>query len=174
MKRLVRSRQRAMRVAGWALALFAVFSLVLFDTPPVLGLADAALVAEHCDGMMLLVSLDRDDRGLPQEAVSRLRSSGVPLLGVVTNAIKQEQQASSAYGYGKYGYGYGGYSSYNPYSAAIYAHYADDTDGSDAAATGVDQNETKLKTANMAKAQPSTRIARWRERTRRFIRWIDS
>ena len=31
------------------------FDLLLFDTPPVLGLADAALVAEHCDGLMLLV-----------------------------------------------------------------------------------------------------------------------
>jgi len=161
------------------------FDLVLFDTPPALGLADAALVAEHCDGMMLLVSLDRVDRGLPREAVARLRSSGVPLLGVVTNAIKQEQQASSAYGYGKYGYGkygygygygYGGYSGYNTYSAAVYAHYANDPDDSGTEADGrnVDQNDTKLRAAIKAKAQPSTRIARWRKRTRRFIRWIDS
>ena len=41
-----------------------LFDLVLFDTPPVLGLADAALVAEHCDGLMLLVSLNRVDRSL--------------------------------------------------------------------------------------------------------------
>ena len=46
------------------------FDLVLFDTPPVLGLADAALVAEHCDGLMLLVSLDQVDRSLPKESVS--------------------------------------------------------------------------------------------------------
>ena len=73
------------------------FDLVLFDTPPVLGLADAALVAEHCDGLMLLVSLNRVDRDLPKEAVARITSSGAPLLGVVTNAIKREQQAG-AYG----------------------------------------------------------------------------
>ena len=29
------------------------FDLILFDTPPVVGLADASLVAEHCDGLML-------------------------------------------------------------------------------------------------------------------------
>ena len=80
------------------------FDLVLFDTPPVLGLADAALVAEHCDGLMLLVSLDRVDRSLPKESVARIRSSGAPLLGIVTNALKPEKQ-SAAYGYGKYGYG---------------------------------------------------------------------
>ena len=51
------------------------FDLVLFDTPPVLGLADAALVAEHCDGLMLLVSLDGVDRSLPKESVLRIRSS---------------------------------------------------------------------------------------------------
>ena len=51
---------------------------MLFDTPPVLGLADAALVAEHCDGLMLLVSLNRVDRNLPKEAVARITSGGAP------------------------------------------------------------------------------------------------
>ena len=74
------------------------FDLVLFDTPPVLGLADAALVAEHCDGLMLLVGLEMVDRSLPKESLSRIRSSGVPLLGIITNALKREEQ-SSVYGY---------------------------------------------------------------------------
>ena len=73
------------------------FDLVLFDTPPVLGLADAALVAEHCDGLMLVVSLDRVDRSLPKEAVARIRSSGAPLLGLISNAMKPEKQ-NGAYG----------------------------------------------------------------------------
>ena len=99
------------------------FDLVLFDTPPVLGLADAALVAEHCDGLMLLVSLNRVDRSLPKEAVARIRSSGAPLLGLITNALKPEKQNGSyGYGYGKTGYGrysYGGYG-YGAYSYAAY------------------------------------------------------
>ena len=145
------------------------FDLVLFDTPPVLGLADAALVAEHCDGLMLLVSLNRVDRGLPKEAVARIVSSGAPLLGVVTNAIKPEQQAGAygygkygygKYGYGKYGYGYGyGYAAYN--SAEAYAHYVDG-----------DDSETEESTTA---APPSHR---WRHtlrtRRRQFMRWIDS
>ena len=109
------------------------FDLVLFDTPPVLGLADAALVAEHCDGLMLLISLDRVDRTLPKESVARVRSSGAPLLGIVTNALKPEKQ-NAAYGYGKYGYGkYGGYDyGYSGYgyaaydTSAAYAYYAND------------------------------------------------
>lgn len=52
------------------------FDLILYDTPPVLGLAYAALVAEHLDGLILLVSLARVDRNLPREAAARIRSSG--------------------------------------------------------------------------------------------------
>ena len=97
------------------------YDLVLFDTPPVLGLADAALVSEHCDGLVLLVSLDRVDRGLPKEAVARIRTSGVPLLGIVTNSVKKDMHNSSnRYGYG---YGYGRYGGYGGYSYASYANF---------------------------------------------------
>ena len=124
------------------------FDLVLFDTPPVLGLADAALVAEHCDGLMLLVSLNCVDRGLPKESVARINSSGAPLLGVVTNAMKPEQQENA------YGYGYA--------AAATYAHYTD-TDESDA--------EESTKTL-------APRFQSWlraiQARRQQFMRWIDS
>ena len=124
------------------------FDLVLFDTPPVLGLADAALVAEHCDGLMLLVSLNCVDRGLPKESVARINSSGAPLLGVVTNAMKPEQQENA------YGYGYA--------AAATYAHYTD-TDESDA--------EESTKTL-------APRFQSWlraiQARRQHFMRWIDS
>ena len=134
-----------------------------------LGLADAALVAEHCDGLMLLVSLNRVDRGLPKEAVARIISSGAPLLGVVTNAIKPEQQAGAygygygGYGYGKYGYGYGygyGYAAYN--SAAAYAHYGD-----------ADDSETEESTTESALPSRSWRQT-LRKRRSQFMRWIDS
>ena len=85
------------------------FDLILFDTPPVLGLADTTLVAEHCDGVILLVSLDLVDRGLPKEAANRVILSGAPLLGAVTNAIMHEVSFSS-YGYAyNYAYNYGYY-----------------------------------------------------------------
>jgi capsular exopolysaccharide synthesis family protein len=143
------------------------FDLVLYDTPPVLGLADAALVAEHLDGLMLLVSLARVDRGLPKEAIARIRSAGAQLLGVVTNAVKDEGDSSSSYAYGRYGYGgYGryGYGGYDTRSA--YAYYAD----SEADTSETDTAEPQ---------QPQTAEARtWQKRTRqlrrRLVRWIDS
>ena len=166
------------------------FDLVLFDTPPVLGLADAALVAEHCDGLMLLVSLDRVDRSLPKESVSRIRSSGAPLLGIVTNALKPEKQ-SAAYGYGNYGYGYGGYGghSYGGYgyaaydTSAAYAYYANDEEESQSSDNG--DSNAGVTTRKRRSLQPpgnengNTDKApnlrdRWWAQRQRLMKWLDN
>ena len=117
------------------------FDLILFDTPPVLGLADTALITANCDGLMLVVSLDRVDRSLPKEAIARIRSSGVPLLGVVTNAIKSERKGTHSYGYGKYGYGKYGYAAYD--ATAAYAHYANDDEEQSSIADDQDRKTAK-------------------------------
>lgn len=127
------------------------FDLIIYDTPPVLGLADAALVAEHLDGLMLLVSLNRVDRSLPREAIERIRSSGAALLGLVTNAVKEEKATNSAYGYGRYGYGYG-YGAYDP--RTTYSYYKDDA-SLEASTTG----------------RGRQRLRAWREK---ILRWIDA
>jgi len=75
------------------------YDLVLFDTSPVVCLADAVLVAENCDGLVLLVSIGLVDRGLPKQAFEIIRNSGCPLLGIVTNSIKPEGSISpNSYG----------------------------------------------------------------------------
>ena len=148
-----------------------------------LGLADAALVAEHCDGLMLLVSLDRVDRGLPKESISRIRSSGAPLLGVITNALKEEKQSSAygygygKYGYGKYGYGYGyggyGYAAYDTSNA--YAYYAN-TEAEEEQATLSSAKETSSQRIEN-KGENEQRITlrrQWRNQRQRFIQWLDS
>ena len=154
------------------------FDLILFDTPPSLGLADSALIAEHCDGLMLLVSLNRVDRSLPKEAVNRIRSSGAPLLGIVTNAIKQKHQGSSAYGYGqngygKYGYGYGyggyGYAAYDTTSAyAHYAHVEDEDGNTDSASPQPSQRDRDKQTKSLTFRQ------RLKASRAQFMRWVDN
>ena len=110
------------------------YDLVIYDTPPALGLADAALVAEQLDGLIVLVSLGKVDRDLPKEAIRRIRQAGAPVLGVVTNARNTggdtEDQVYGfgyryRYGYGKGGYGYVGYG-YGGYAndpAIAYMYY---------------------------------------------------
>lgn len=102
------------------------YDLVLFDTPPALGLADASLVAEHLDGIILLVSLSRVDRSLPHEAIHRLKVAGAPLLGVVTNEREKRLELNNAYGYQSSKYERYGYSKYR-YS---YSHISDAGDPS--------------------------------------------
>jgi polysaccharide biosynthesis transport protein len=80
------------------------FDLILFDTPPVLGMADTALLTQHLDGLILLVSLDGVDRNLPKEALARISATGAPLLGLVTNAIKEEETSPNETLYQRYGY----------------------------------------------------------------------
>ncbi len=164
------------------------FDLVLFDTPPVLGLADAALVAEHCDGLMLLVSLGRVDRGLPRESVNRIRSSGAPLLGIVTNAVKEASQSANAYGYGygygQYGYGYGGAYGYGGYgyaaydTSATYAYYAEPEAGDEGPAAPTNATASRPIPMTGDPAGTGKRWGQWRselqQKQRRFMRWLDS
>ena len=80
------------------------FDFILFDTPPVIGLADTALLSQYLDGLMLLVSLDMVDRDLPKDALQRIYAAGAPVLGVVTNAVKEETEVSGLTIYQRYGY----------------------------------------------------------------------
>ncbi len=143
------------------------FDLVIFDTPPVLGLADAPLVAQQVDGLILLVSLGPVDRNLPKESIARIRSSGAQVLGVVTNAINEDIEQSFAYGYGNnsrygnaryhYGYGYGTYDSRSSYS-----YYASSDDESSADTTEAGQADP----LRHSRIQASKALSR-------FLKWID-
>ena len=79
------------------------YDIVIFDCPPVIGLADASLIAEKTDGMILLVSLDRVPVGLPLEAKRIMKNSGAEFLGIIINSMKENKNPltnkTDAYGY---------------------------------------------------------------------------
>lgn len=79
------------------------FDLVLFDTPPMLGLADARLLEAHTDGMVMVVGLGRTDRSVFREVLSGLRTSRARVLGVVANGVKNYTTGPSNYYYRYYG-----------------------------------------------------------------------
>jgi capsular exopolysaccharide synthesis family protein len=81
------------------------YDLVIVDGPPVLGLADAPLLASVCRGTLLVVESGKTRTRAAQDAVSRLRGAGANLVGAVLTKYRVR-----AHGYG-YGYGY----SYEPY-----------------------------------------------------------
>jgi capsular exopolysaccharide synthesis family protein len=65
------------------------FDLVIYDTPPLVGLADAHIVAAHADGLVLVVGLEKTDRSMVNQALDELEISGATVLGVVTNQLKK-------------------------------------------------------------------------------------
>jgi len=75
----------------------AEFDLVIYDTPPVLGLADAKLLATHTDGIVVVVGLDKTDRSVLNQALDGLKISCTSVLGVVANGVKGHTTSSYAY-----------------------------------------------------------------------------
>lgn len=71
------------------------FDLVIYDTPPLVGLADAHILASQTDGTLLVVKIDRTDRSLVAKALEGLKISGASVLGTVVNGIKGSKQAWS-------------------------------------------------------------------------------
>jgi succinoglycan biosynthesis transport protein ExoP len=65
-----------------------VFDIVIFDTPPLLGLADAKILAAHTNGIAMVVGLGRTDRSVLQEVLYGLRTSRARVLGVIANGVK--------------------------------------------------------------------------------------
>lgn len=74
----------------------AFFDLVIYDTPPIVGLADSNLIATHTDGMVLVVGLEKTDRSMLTKALDGVKISGSPVLGVVANGIKGYTPSSYA------------------------------------------------------------------------------
>ncbi|MCT7978393.1 GumC family protein [Laspinema olomoucense] len=65
------------------------FDLVIYDTPPIVGLADGSILADQTDGLILVVGLAKTDRSSISKALEELKISGAPVLGVVANNFKR-------------------------------------------------------------------------------------
>jgi len=85
------------------------FDLVVFDSPPVLGLADAPVLASLVDGVLLVVQSDRSRRGSLKSSLRRLHDSHANILGgtlTMFDPKKATNRYSEYYGYSYYNYHY--------------------------------------------------------------------
>ncbi|NJM19764.1 MAG: polysaccharide biosynthesis tyrosine autokinase [Richelia sp. SM1_7_0] len=75
--------------------LHSTFDLVIYDTPPLVGLADANLLAPHTNGVVLVARIHQTDRSAMMQAIEHLEMARTNVLGMVINGDK----LSKAYGY---------------------------------------------------------------------------
>lgn len=80
------------------------FDHVIVDSPPVIGLADAPLVAAAVDGVIYAVEARTTPVGTVRAALSRLRTSQAHVLGAVLTKF-ESRKAGHGYNYG-YGFDY--------------------------------------------------------------------
>lgn len=86
------------RMAAILRELSTQFEMIILDTPPVLAVADASIVASHADGTLLVVALTKSHRRAARRAVEILEKSRARVLGVALNR-SSEEQGSGAYTY---------------------------------------------------------------------------
>ena len=61
--------------------------LVIYDAPPLAGLADASLLAPHTDGILFVIGLGKTSRSTLARTLEDLKISQVPILGIVCNSL---------------------------------------------------------------------------------------
>lgn len=94
------------------------FDYVLIDCAPIGAAIDAAVVAKHCDGAIIVIAQGMAGARMIGSVRKQLEASGVRILGAVLNKVKMKKS-----GYG-YGYGYGKY--YGSYYGTYYNDNSDD------------------------------------------------
>ncbi|MCB2077140.1 MAG: polysaccharide biosynthesis tyrosine autokinase [Novosphingobium sp.] len=83
------------------------FDVVIVDSSPILGLADAPLMSGLADGVLLIVEAGRGRRGSLKSSLRRLRSMRPVILGAVLTKFDPKKLAnrySEYYGYDYYQY----------------------------------------------------------------------
>ena len=76
------------------------YDMVIVDGPPVLGLADAPLLAAVCRATLMVIESGKTRTRAAVDAVNRLKAGGGNIVGAVLTKFRAQ-----AHGYG-YGYGY--------------------------------------------------------------------
>jgi Mrp family chromosome partitioning ATPase len=79
------------------------FDVLILDGPPIMGLADAPILAHLAQGTLLVVQAGSTRVGGARNAIKRLHAARARIVGGLLTHF-QPDQAGQAYGYGGYDY----------------------------------------------------------------------
>jgi capsular exopolysaccharide synthesis family protein len=86
------------------------YDRVIFDSPPLAVVTDAAVIAPQVSGVVLVVHSDRTTKDAVRSSAKQLFTVNANLLGAVINGV--DLTSNGRYGYGGYYYYYRGYNYY--------------------------------------------------------------
>lgn len=78
-----------------------VYDYIIIDTPPLGSVIDGAVVANECDGSILVIGAGEVSRRLAKRVMEQLRRADCPILGAILNKVDMKGSVYSKY-YGKY------------------------------------------------------------------------
>ncbi|MCR8660652.1 CpsD/CapB family tyrosine-protein kinase [Paenibacillus endoradicis] len=76
-----------------------IYDIIIIDTPPLLAVTDAQLVASICDGVILVVDSGQVKRSAAIDAKQKLDRVNAKILGVVLNNVKKKKNDDYYYYY---------------------------------------------------------------------------
>ena len=79
-----------------------VYDYVIIDTPPLGSVMDAAVIADECDGSIMVLESGVISYRFAQEVKDQLQRSNCPVLGVILNKVDMSKQGYYGKYYGKY------------------------------------------------------------------------
>ena len=97
---------------------------VLFDTPPVMAVADARVIGRIVDATLFVVRWDKTPKKVARAALALLNKGGIDISGAVLQQVNLKRYGRFGYGQSGYYYQYGSYGKY--YSCLLYKSDAAD------------------------------------------------
>ena len=92
------------------------FERVIFDSPPILAVTDAAVIAPQVDGTIIVARSNQTAKEVLASTLKKLQDVQARVIGCILNDVMSRKQ-NAAYGYydfrstyGSDNYGYGNYS----------------------------------------------------------------
>ena len=73
------------------------YDLVIYDTPPLIGLADTKLIASKTDGIVMVVCLGKTKRSVLSQALGGIKLFSVPVLGMLANDSREQASLHDPY-----------------------------------------------------------------------------
>ena len=80
------------------------FDVILFDSPPIIAVTDAAVLGSKVDGLVVVVKSGQTFRDATQRAKALINNVKIPVLGALLNGVRIESMYGSYYYYYHYYY----------------------------------------------------------------------